>query len=81
MFFSRKRGRCEIEAGTLHVREVAGMTVERAEVVDIAPDGMGIPHVSYRVTHMNGNRAVYGGLRILALSCFVERFRRVEQAA
>jgi hypothetical protein len=81
MFFSRKRTRIEVEAGTFHVREVAGQAVEHAEVVEIAPDGMGIPHVRYVVTHLKGSGDVPGGLRILALSCFAERFRLIDQAA
>lgn len=81
MFFSRKRVGTEFEAGTFHVREVGGRAVERAEVLEISPDGMGIPHVRYRVTHLKDSRTVPDGLRILALSCFAERFRRIGHAA
>ncbi len=42
---------------------------------------MGIPHVRYRVTHLKDSRTVPDGLRILALSCFAERFRRIGHAA
>lgn len=81
MFFSRKRVENQIEAGTFHVREVGGRAVEHAEVMEIAPDGMGIPHVRYRVTHLKDSRTIPGGLRILALSCFAERYRLIKQAA
>lgn len=50
MFFSRKRIGNDIEAGTFHIREVDGQAVEHAEVLEIAPDGMGIPHVRFRIT-------------------------------
>lgn len=81
MFFARKRALSEVEAGTVYFRDGTGQAVEYAEVVEIAPDGMGISHVRYRVTHANGTRAISDGLRVLALSCFAERFRKFEQAA
>jgi len=81
MFFSRKRSDADLETGSLHVREVGGRAIEQAEVVDVSPDGMGIPHVRFRITHIKNSRSVCDGLRVLAVSCFRERYRRIEQAA
>ncbi|WP_416896786.1 MAG: hypothetical protein ACMVY4_14800 [Minwuia sp.] len=81
MFFSRKRQQTTLEPGTRHVRQIGGRAVEEAEVVDVSVDGMGIPHVSYRVRHLQSGRNAAGGLRILALSCFLEQFRQLDRAA
>lgn len=79
MFFARKRATPRPETGSVHERQISGRAMERAEVVDVSPDGQGIPHVRYRVTHVQGQREASGGLRVLALSCFLDQFRRVDQ--
>lgn len=79
MFFARKRAVPRPETGSLHERRLAGRAMERAEVVEVMTDGQGIPHVRYRVTHVQGQRKAIGGLRVLALSCFLDQFRQVDQ--
>ncbi|WP_417515267.1 hypothetical protein [Minwuia sp.] len=81
MFFSRKRAKAEPECGSRHVRTISGRAIEKAEVIEVAVDGMGIPHVHYRLTHLHSSRESSGELRVLALSCFLEQFRRLDQAA
>lgn len=50
--------------------------VETAEVVSIEHDWKGIPHVQYHVDFMRQSRTVIdGGMRILALKSFADRYR------
>lgn len=79
MFFARKRTTPSPETGSLHERRIGGRAMERAEVVDVTTDGQGIPHVRYRVTQVQGQRKFVGGLKVLALSCFLDQFHQVDQ--
>jgi hypothetical protein len=81
MFFARKRSKCELEPGTVHVREIGNRAVERAEIIDICVDGMGIPHVRYRATQVQSGRNAGSVLKVLAVSCFLDHFYQVESAA
>lgn len=78
MFFKRKRSAEAPQTGAVYIRSEDGRAVERAEVIDIAPDGMGIPHVRYRATCYCRDRQEPAGFRILALSCFHDRFEPSE---
>jgi len=81
MFFSRKRSCNQPVPGSVHERIIGGRTVEQAEVLEVSQDGMGIPHVRYRVTHIHASRRARAGLRVLALSSFLSQFAEISQAA
>ncbi|MFA6280630.1 MAG: hypothetical protein WC612_07590 [Bdellovibrionales bacterium] len=64
-----------IEVGASYRREGTGAFVETAEVLEVAADKMGIPHVRFQlqVTRGAGRPAVE--TRTLALEAFQTRFR------
>jgi len=52
-----------------------GNIVEIAKVVDVGPDALGIPHVTYDVSVERARLAKYEERRTLGLQSFAERFR------
>lgn len=60
---------------------IRGATQERAEVLGVAKDGLGIPHVRYQLElHRAGNCSSVGQ-RTLALNSFCDRYRHAQGGA
>lgn len=64
-----------IKVGAVYKLAHEGNIVEIAKVVDVGPDAMGIPHVTYDVSVERARLAKYEERRTLGLQTFAERFR------
>ena len=64
-----------VEVGAAYRRYGTGAVVEIANVLVIAPDKMGIPHVRYQLQVVRGNGVPVVENRTLALEVFQNRFR------
>lgn len=65
----------QIEAGAVYKRQGTGACVEKAEVLEVAPDKMGIPHVRYQLLVQRGVSQPTIETRTLSLEAFLSRFR------
>ena len=65
----------EIKVGSIYKRAHEGNIVETAKVIDVGPDALGIPHVTYEVSVERARLAKYEERRTLGLESFAERFR------
>ena len=64
-----------IEAGETYRRVHEDHMEETAEVLSVADDPYGIPHVRFHVSFRRPNRNFFdGGARMLALSSFTDRY-------
>ena len=64
-----------IKVGAVYKLAHEGNIVEIAKVVDVGPDALGIPHVTYDVSVERARLAKYEERRTLGLQTFAERFR------
>ena len=64
----------EVERGALYRRPVSGSVVETAQVIEIAQDRMGIPHVRFQLQVARGTDARVEQ-RTLALDIFYARYK------
>ncbi|MGF1629385.1 MAG: hypothetical protein ACFCUT_07940 [Kiloniellaceae bacterium] len=64
-----------IKVGSVYKTAHDGNIVEVARVVDVGPDALGIPHVTYDVSVERARLAKYEERRTLGLQSFAERFR------
>ncbi|GAB4367660.1 MAG: hypothetical protein Kow00114_26470 [Kiloniellaceae bacterium] len=64
-----------IKVGSVYRLAHEGNIVEIAKVVDVGPDALGIPHVTYDVSVERARLAKYEERRTLGLQSFAERFR------
>ena len=65
-----------VKVGSVYKLAHEGNIVEVAKVVDVGPDALGIPHVTYDVSVERAARlAKYEERRTLGLQSFAERFR------
>jgi hypothetical protein len=64
-----------IKVGSVYKLAHEGNIVEIAKVVDVGPDALGIPHVTYDVSVERARLAKYEERRTLGLQTFAERFR------
>lgn len=64
-----------IKIGSTYKLAHEGNIVEIAKVVDVGPDALGIPHVTYDVSVERARLAKYEERRTLGLQSFAERFR------
>ncbi|MGD1877957.1 MAG: hypothetical protein ACFB13_10685 [Kiloniellaceae bacterium] len=64
-----------IKVGSVYKLAHEGNIVEIAKVVDVGPDALGIPHVTYDVSVERARLAKYEERRTLGLQSFAERFR------
>ena len=80
--FGRRHSASMVTEGSLFERVHGSSLVELAEVEWIGNDPFGIPHVRFGVSCIWPNRSEpEGGTRVLALECFVERYRPVSEGA
>jgi hypothetical protein len=80
-FFSRRRGSRgvldQMKPGDRYCRMLGHQCLETATVLDLGPDRAGIPHVHFSVAYERSDADwLDGGPRTLALSRFVEEYRR-----
>ncbi len=64
-----------VEVGACYRRVGTGAFVETAQVMDVAPDKMGIPHVRFQLHVTRGAGQPTLETRTLALEAFQSRFR------
>lgn len=66
----------EIRPGGTYVHRGAGNVVETARVIDVGPDGMGIPHVRFEVLveRSKERHTHFEAVRTLNLQTFAETF-------
>lgn len=64
-----------IETGATYTRKGAGALVETAQVLEVASDKMGIPHVRYQLAVQRGAGKPTVETRTLSLEAFSNRFR------
>ena len=64
-----------VKVGSVYELAHEGRIVEVAKVVDVGPDALGIPHVTYDVSVERARLAKYEERRTLGLQTFAERFR------
>lgn len=64
-----------IKIGSVYKTANQGNIVEIARVIDVGPDALGIPHVTYDVSVERARLAKYEERRTLGLQSFAERFR------
>ncbi len=80
--FRRRHGTSVVTEGSLFERVHGNSMVELAEVEWNGNDPFGIPHVRFGLSSNWPNRSEpEGGTRVLALECFVERYRPVSKGA
>ncbi|MFY9286982.1 MAG: hypothetical protein WAO98_00620 [Alphaproteobacteria bacterium] len=64
-----------IEEGACYRRRAGGSMVETAEVLEVAKDKMGIPHVRFQLRVACGSTGAALEQRTLALDTFYARYR------
>ena len=64
-----------VKVGSIYKLAHEGNIIEVAKVVDVGPDALGIPHVTYVVSVERARLAKYEERRTLGLQSFAERFR------
>jgi hypothetical protein len=64
-----------VKVGSIYKLAHEGNIIEIAKVVDVGPDALGIPHVTYDVSVERARLAKYEERRTLGLQSFAERFR------
>lgn len=65
----------DAEVGACYRRLAPGSVEEIAQVLEIAPDKMGIPHVRFKLRVMRGSSRPTEEYRTLALEVFQTRYR------
>jgi hypothetical protein len=66
----------EVEVGASYRRYGAGAVIETAQVIDVAPDKMGIPHVRYQLNvARRGAVKPFVESRTLSLEAFQARYK------
>lgn len=76
MFQKAPKGNEKIEEGGMYRRDAGDATAEIAEVMEVAPDRLGIPHVRYTTYLLRGQvKASAPEQRTLSLECFSARFK------
>jgi hypothetical protein len=81
MIQNAHKGSHGIDEGALFRRDLGGATAEVAEVIEVARDRMGIPHVRYNAFLMRGHDKISAPeQRTLALDSFCARYKERVQA-
>jgi len=65
---------CNIEIGETYRRSKTGAGEERAYILSIAPDRMGIPHVCFDLTAIRGTGKSFTERRTLGMEAFRAQF-------
>ena len=64
----------EVKIGAVFRNIRRGNMVETAEVLDIVPDSMGVPHVHFSVSIRSAHQDCFHEERTLGLASFAERY-------
>ena len=72
----------EVRAGGLYRHSDTGNVVETAQVIDVGPDTMGIPHVRYKVLveRSREKHTHFEAIRTLNLRTFANHFSEAVEA-
>ncbi|MAO92440.1 MAG: hypothetical protein CMM81_12950 [Rhodospirillales bacterium] len=76
MFFRKAVSQDRVAVGRSFFRRLNNRAVETAEVLGIASDGFGIPHVRYELTveHTQSHAVYPAGTKVLSLATFNETY-------
>ena len=66
-----------IQKSMVFARAIAPGVTEMAEVSEVLNDGYAHPHIRYRIYTRDQQGCYYDGYRVLALSSFLQTYRRV----
>ena len=80
-WFSADARQQEVKVGAVFRKNLRGNIVEIAEVIDIVPDSIGIPHVHFVVSIQGAHRQCFREPRTLGLAAFSEMFSVASTAA
>jgi hypothetical protein len=64
-----------IQEGAMYRRATTGSMIETAEVLEVARDKMGIPHVRFQLRVVCGSTGAATEQRTLALDTFYSKYR------
>jgi hypothetical protein len=73
-WFKAGTRRQEVKVGAVFRKILRGNIIEIAEVIDIVPDSMGVPHVHFMVSIQSAHQECFQEQRTLGLATFSERF-------
>ncbi len=73
-WFKSSVRRQEVKVGGVFRNIIRGDIVETAQVIDIVPDPMGVPHVHFTVSSRSAYHECFQENRTLGLTTFSERF-------
>ncbi len=80
-WFRHETGKCDnIKVGAIFRHKLPGDIVETAKVVEIGPDPLGIPHVTYELQVEKSRFTKFEARRTLGLQSFTERFEETVTA-
>ncbi len=72
--------RQEVKVGAVFRNIRRGNIIETAEVLDIVPDSMGVPHVHFAFSYGSPHQRCFEEQRTLGLATFSEKFPSVKTA-
>jgi hypothetical protein len=67
-----------IEAGSTYLRVSGGSLTEKAHVLEVMEDRMGIPHVRFQLQVIRGSARQFVENRTLALETFHARYKKAQ---
>jgi hypothetical protein len=71
----RRPAKTDVQRGYTYKRDLPGGSItEKVRVLDLKPDGAGIPHVKFEVTFERRMERLQTAMRVLALQSFVESY-------
>ena len=80
-WFKHETEKCDnIKVGAIFRHKLPGDIIETAKVLEIGPDPLGIPHVTYELQVEKSQFAKYQARRTLGLQSFSERFEETVTA-
>ena len=73
-WFKIDRTRPEVKAGAIFRCRLPSQVIETAEVIEVGPDAMGVPHVKYNLVVAGGTISSFAEMRTLGLETFANRY-------
>ena len=80
-WFKFDRVRPEVKAGAVFRCRLPSHVVETAEVIEVGPDAMGVPHVKYNLVVAGGTISSFAEMRTLGLETFSSRYNEPVSAS
>lgn len=73
-WFNTEERQPDVKVGAVFRKKLRGGHIEIAEVIDITPDPMGVPHVLFMVSIQSPSQQCFREQRTLGLATFSEQF-------